>query len=554
LAAKKRKNTKVFMDNEFLESQALPSTPAATDEAPPVTTAQNEAVETSGEDELAQPEPPEALPEADLPQPPRPLVAGAFLGGEYEVKDLVERGLTNFYLAFGGDYSAPVPKLVAERETPHHDENSPESSGEKPALESALFPPSQFTTSGDREYLIFDWVDSIALQDWREVANDARYLQAVSTLAQGMRELETQNLQADFSRETLRFDDKGNLRYFGFTDALPPNQTPASDLLPLRELNTFLLRQVFGESGTIRLDDQWAALAMSEEVKSFARNLEENFSSLEDVVQALQSLPHSAAGALRAEAALLTDVGQEREINEDSGMVMRFTRGGHGKSFDLELYAVSDGMGGHEGGEVASDLTLSTLQRAMESRLDIDWNDNVAVRRALGEVIEEVNQAVVALTESEKYRATRAKPGATLTFAARIGARVFFGNVGDSRAYLWSTSRGLQRVTKDHSYVQTLIDAGELSEEDSWDHPDGSIITANIGMQKLRQRDVFLRLVAPGDKILIVSDGVIDMLRETEIAPFLESASPHEICRNLVDAANDAGGHDNITAVCVCFS
>ena len=548
------------MNDDFLESQALPITPTPTLEieaTPQETVAQNETVEISGEG-IAQPDPPEALPEADLPEPPRPLVAGAFLGGEFEVKDLVERGLTNFYLAFGGDYSSPIPKLVAEREAPQRDENAPEMSGEKPALESALFPPSQFTTSDDREYLIFDWVDSIALQDWREVANDARYLQAVSTLAAGMRELETKNLRADFSRETLCFDDKGNLKFFGFTDAISENQTSDSALQSLRDLNTFLLRQVFGESATIRLDDQWAALAMSEEVKNFARSLEEDFSSLEGVLQALQSLPCSTLGVLRADAALLTDVGQEREVNEDSGMISRFARGGHGKNFDLELYVVSDGMGGHEGGEVASDLTLATLQRAIESRLKIDWNDNVAVRRALGDVIEEVNQAVIDLTESEKYRATRAKPGATLTFALRIGARVFFGNVGDSRGYLWSaqagSTPGLQRVTKDHSYVQTLIDAGELSEEVSWDHPDGSIITAHIGMQKLKQRDVFLRLVAAGDKILIVSDGVIDMLRESEFAPFLEMESPHEICRKLVDASNEAGGMDNITAVCVCFS
>jgi protein phosphatase len=548
---KAQKTQRVFMNDEFLESQALPATPLAADEAPPEMAAPNEAVAISDE-ESAQHEPPEALPEADLPEPPRPLVAGAFLGGEYEVKDLVERGLTNFYLAFGGDYSAPIPKLVAEREAPHRDGN--EITAEKPALESALFPPSQFTISGDREYLIFDWVDSVALQDWREVANDARYLQAVSTLAAGMHELETKNLRADFSRETLRFDDKGELKFFGFTDALPENQTSNFDLQSLRELNTFLLRQVFGESATIRLDDQWAALAMSAEVKNFARNLEEEFSSLDEVLQALQSLPCTAAGVLRAEAALQTDVGQEREVNEDSGLISRFARGGHGKSFDLELYAVSDGMGGHEGGEVASDLTLATLQRAIESRLQIDWNDNVAVRMALLDVIEEVNQAVIDLTESEKYRATRAKPGATLTFALRIGTRVFFGNVGDSRAYKWDAAGGLQRVTKDHSYVQTLIDAGELSEEEAWDHPDGSMITAHIGMQKLRQRDVFLRLLAPGDKILIVSDGVIDMLREAEIAPFLENESPHEICRHLVDAANDAGGLDNITAVCVCVS
>jgi protein phosphatase len=544
------------MNNDFLESQALPAAPKAANETPQISPPQNAGAEISDE-ELAQHEPPEALPEADLPQPPRPLVAGAFLGGEYEVKDLVERGLTNFYLAFGGDYSSPIPKLVAEREAPH--ENNLANNTEKQVLESALFPASQWTTSGDREYLIFDWVDSIALQDWREVANDARYLQIVSTLATGMRELEAKNLQADFSRETLRFDDKGNLHFFGFTDTKPENRTPDSSLQPLRELNAFLLRQVFGESATIRLDDQWAALAMSEEVKTFARNLEEEFSSLDDVLQALQLLPCNASGVLparvlRAEAALVTDVGQEREVNEDSGLISRFARGGHDKSFDLELYAVSDGMGGHEGGEVASDLTLATLQRAIESRLQIDWSDNVAVRMALSDVIEEVNQAVIALTESEKYRVTRAKPGATLTFALRIGARVFFGNVGDSRAYKWNAASGLQRVTKDHSYVQTLIDAGELGEEEAWDHPDGSIITAHIGMQKLKQRDILLRLVAPGDKILIVSDGVIDMLREAEIALYLKKEGPHEICRHLVDASNDAGGHDNITVVCVCFS
>ncbi len=512
---------------------------------------------TSSESDVIPASEPEvaALPEADLPEPPRPLVAGAFLGGEYEVKELVARGLTNYYLAHGGDpYVNPIPKLVAERERIEERREARDVTPENPvpAFEAALFPEAQYIAVQDREYLVFDWVDTIPLQDWREVANDSRYLRTIGTAVAGLTELESQNFTAELSRETLRFGEDGELRYYGFIDAPSSSQPPASGLQCLDAFNTFLLRHVFGEAGTIRLDDQWGALPMSEEVKEFARRLDEEYATFDEVVAALQPLIY--AKPLQADAALLSDVGQEREVNEDSGLIVRLARAAHETHFDVELYAVSDGMGGHEGGEVASALTLDTLQQAILNRAALNWDDNVAVRNALGDIIEEVNAAVLALTEEPKYRATRAKPGATLTFALRIGSRLFVGNVGDSRAYRWNLNSGMQRLTKDHSYVQTLIDSGELAEEDAFEHPDGSIITAHIGMQKLKQRDVFLRLVAPGDKILIVSDGVIDMLREAEFEPVLNIESPHEICRALVDGANTAGGYDNITAVCVNFS
>jgi protein phosphatase len=101
--------------------------------------------------------------------------------------------------------------------------------------------------------------------------------------------------------------------------------------------------------------------------------------------------------------------------------------------------------------------------------------------------------------------------------------------------------------------VQSLVDTGALSEEDAWDHPDGSMITSHIGMPRLRLRDVFLRLFAPGDKLLLVSDGVIDMLRDRDIEPYLSEESPAVICRKLVDASNAAGGLDNITVMCAAF-
>jgi protein phosphatase len=249
----------------------------------------------------------------------------------------------------------------------------------------------------------------------------------------------------------------------------------------------------------------------------------------------------------------MSDVGRERELNEDSGAILRMTRSGHLHACHWECYIVADGMGGHEGGEVASDITIRALQSTLNAEVELDWNDNTAVRAFLLRAMEHVNTQVVALTEQPKYRASRARPGSTLTFIFRLGARLFIGNVGDSRAYRWSATHGLERLSKDHSYVQTLIDAGQLSEEDAWDHPEGSVITAHIGDPKGRTRDLFLRLAMPGDKLLVVSDGVIDMLRDREIEPYLHNSDAATICRNLVDASNQRGGLDNITALCVIF-
>lgn len=483
-----------------------------------------------------------ALPEAHLLEPPRPLLPGAFLRLEYEIKEVVARGLTNLYLADGGAYDESCPVLIAERES--------QTSWPETVLESSLFAVGERFTQEGRDYLLFSDECGVALQDFRAPTNDETYLRLMSALAAGLAELDAQKLGADLSRELLRVNQDGALRFFGFVETA---QTAPNGLEQLAEISDFLLKRALSEAITMRLDDVFAGLVMSEEVKVFARRLSDG--GFENVTQVAQSVCELwTEKAPRVEAALLSDVGQERQLNEDGGFIRRLHRMAHLGSYEFDIFAVSDGMGGHEGGEVASDLTLGALADALDARAtEVNWQDNVAVRSALLEVIDEVNHAVVELTESPAFRGKRAKPGATLVFAIRAGQRVFVANVGDSRGYKWSQGQGLQRVTKDHSYVQMLIDAGDLSEEDSWDHPDGSIITANIGDPKLRQKDVFLRWCRPGDKLLLVSDGVVDMLRDTEIAPFLHENDPCEVVRDLVDASNTAGGADNITALCVIF-
>ena len=620
-------------------------------------------------------------PAAEVPEPPRALSSGALLRGEFEVKEVVSRGLTNLYEAQVGDYGATVAVLIAERETPVAapvaapispasstrsadmaatatnnevsvndaasagafvedvdtlplgndtasgmasvqptnatstnatpmgaqpmgvqvpvDESDPTGEmsrssvpppvqaneiealktdslqnvapanvvaaapfavaassapqiGEASAqLEAPLFPRSGSFSQEERDYLVFKCGRTTALQDYRAPTNDESLLVMLSEIAQGLRELSHKNLHADFTTDTLRVNESGVLRFFGFVE--PKIATSPTELEQLSTLTAFLMKRVYAESSTMRLDDEFGSLAFSEEVKTLARRINDDtgFANMDEAADAITILKPSTR--LRAESAIVSDVGRERELNEDAGFISRLQRRAHLGSRDLELYVVADGMGGHEGGEVASDLTLSSLQRHLDERVELDWDDNVAVRSALLEIIDQVNAEVVALTETPRYRGTRAKPGSTLVFGLRLGARVFVGNVGDSRAYKISNGV-LERISKDHSYVQTLIDRGEITDEEAFDHPEGSVITAHIGFAKLKQRDVFLRLFAPGDKLLLVSDGVTDMLRDREYAPHIASNDPQLICQSLVDASNAAGGADNITVVCAQFS
>lgn len=493
---------------------------------------------------LPEPAPAPALPEGHLPEPPRPLMIGAFLRLEFEIKEVLARGLTNLYRVEGGDYGATTTHIIAERDTV---EDWPEI-----AWASSIFPAAERFTQEGRDYLIFDWDDTTTLYDFRAPSNDEDYLRCITDLAEGLAEFDSHNLTAHFSRELLRANAQGFLKFYGFPE--PANETGPTALEQLTKLSGHLLKKVFAESATMRLGDEFGALAMSDEVKAFARSLNEGaFESAAQVAGVARALCPSLESQI--EMALLTDVGQERALNEDAGAIFQIRRAAHLSSYEFDVFVVSDGMGGHEGGEVASDLTLTALQQALTERAgNLNWRDNVHVRAALLDIIDEVNHTVVQLTETPAYRAKRAKPGATLVFAVRLGRRVFVANVGDSRAYRWSEAGGLERISKDHSYVQSLIDQGELTEEESWDHPDGSIITANIGDPKLRYKDVFLRLFRPGDKLLLVSDGVVDMLRDSEIEVFVKANDPREIVRDLVDASNTAGGADNITALCVVFS
>jgi protein phosphatase len=222
-----------------------------------------------------------------------------------------------------------------------------------------------------------------------------------------------------------------------------------------------------------------------------------------------------------------TDVGRVREGNEDAVRVDE----------RLHLFAVADGMGGHRAGEVASATALEALRAA------------VAAGRPISDAIASANSAVFAKAhDDENLRGM----GTTLTAAVLTdGNSIVIGHVGDSRAYRFHADE-LEQITEDHSLVEELVREGRLTPEQAVVHPQRSIITRALGVDEDVQVDVYPLELDPGDRVLLCSDGLTTMVRPTDIARILRrERDPQRAADMLIDAANAAGGEDNVSAVIV---
>jgi protein phosphatase len=225
-----------------------------------------------------------------------------------------------------------------------------------------------------------------------------------------------------------------------------------------------------------------------------------------------------------------TDVGRVREGNEDAYLV----------DDAMGLVAVADGMGGHRAGEVASATALEALRSA------------ITHGRPLRESMQDANEAV--FTKSLTDEELRGM-GTTLTAATLVtGGTVLVGHVGDSRAYLLHDGE-LRQVTVDHSLVEELVREGRLTADEAAVHPQRSIITRALGVDASVEVDVYPVELAPGDRLLLCSDGLTGMVQAETIAGTLRrEEDPARAAAALIDAANVAGGEDNITAVVVAVT
>ena len=235
-----------------------------------------------------------------------------------------------------------------------------------------------------------------------------------------------------------------------------------------------------------------------------------------------------------------TDTGKVREHNEDSFL----TLGGKSSPPGIDaLLVVADGMGGHAAGEVASQMTVAGIQKAIggEDLTSRELSGN-ALGGLLGKVLEDVNREVWEAGQTPE----RQGMGTTCTLAAIRGDQLFLAHIGDSRAYLLRDG-AIHQVSTDHSWVEEAVAMGTLTREEARIHPNRNVITRAIGLDHNAQIDVSAIPIENGDLILLCSDGLNSMIDDSEIERILNETTPKEVCRFLIDAANDAGGHDNTT-------
>ena len=238
---------------------------------------------------------------------------------------------------------------------------------------------------------------------------------------------------------------------------------------------------------------------------------------------------------------LLTDVGRKRQIDEDSILALESVSGFESKINQKFLFVLADGMGGHAKGEVASKMAVTTMVEKLCPVMLSQTNYASEISNAIQEANLKILQYTLDHTEAEGM--------GTTVVCAIVDGSTHLANVGDSRAYVISSDE-IRRVTKDHSYVQELVDRGEMSQEEAISHPKKNVITRAVGAYAEVKVDTMKLTLDDDESLLLCCDGLIIHVQDEEIKEIVVNAShPQEACKKLVDLANERGGKDNISVI-----
>ncbi len=230
----------------------------------------------------------------------------------------------------------------------------------------------------------------------------------------------------------------------------------------------------------------------------------------------------------------LTDVGLHRTANQDSYYI----------SPQGDLFIVADGMGGHVGGQEASRLSTAVIQDYLTRRK----GSGIPSPALLQQAVAAANSAVLA---DQRQHPDRADMGTTIVIAMLRDHHLWCAHVGDSRLYLLRENR-LTQITKDHTWVARALLLGELTHEEIATHPWRHVLSQCVGREDLARVETQQLDVAPGDRLLLCSDGLTEELSDDAITAYLQSNYTCEtVAANLIEAAKVQGGRDNITAIVV---
>ena len=246
------------------------------------------------------------------------------------------------------------------------------------------------------------------------------------------------------------------------------------------------------------------------------------------------------------------NVGKSREKNEDSLFQHTSLIGAGTSSLPFGIFIVADGMGGHQFGEMASETAVRTMGTYLVNKL---YNSMYGMNPSPpNESLQEIMK--VGINEAHKNILESAPGGGTtMTAAITIGSQMTLAHVGDSRAYSIYLDGRMQLLTRDHSLVKRLEELGQIAAEEAAVHPQKSMLYRALGQGDAPEPDIFTASIPNPGYLLICSDGLWGVLSEERIFQIIsESANPQRACQNLVDAANGAGGPDNITVILVRLS
>jgi protein phosphatase len=258
-----------------------------------------------------------------------------------------------------------------------------------------------------------------------------------------------------------------------------------------------------------------------------------------------------APSAARLRAAQHTDRGRVRSgsENEDDTLIMDLKD--EAGEVRTALYAVADGMGGHEKGEIASRAATRSVERALETSpffQSAGYHAGTYSDRDVAEVLRSAvmvaNREVYALKMDQQTNM-----GTTMVLALVTRSKAYVANVGDSRAYLL---RGddIHQITEDHSLVERMVASGQITQAEARLHPQRNLVFRSLGTEPNVEVDLFVEPLQTGDRLLLCSDGLTNMLPDDRVAYIVgREPDPESACRALVRAANEAGGKDNISVV-----
>ncbi len=242
-------------------------------------------------------------------------------------------------------------------------------------------------------------------------------------------------------------------------------------------------------------------------------------------------------------------VGRQRELNEDSLFSLTTTVAGNNSNPPFGLFIIADGMGGHQYGEVASNVAIRTISGYVLKKFHNTLFNLPAL--PLDESLQEIAQSAV----MEAQRAVlREAPGSgtTVTAALVLGQQLTISHVGDSRAYLLYNEQRMEAVTRDHSLVRRLEELGQITSAEAAVHPQRNVLYRALGQGETLEPDVVTTPFPVGGYLLLCSDGLWGVVPEDEIRKIIyEAATIQRACQNLITAANGAGGPDNISAILI---